>query len=688
MDASLDGAQLLAAVRERIEANPCWLFILDNADDLSLFGVTQTTQDTSESTAIEKDEVINMFEYVPRATTGTVLWTSRDKGIGGSLVGAQRAINVARMTDGEARVLFESSRASRIGAAEREDANRLLLELNWLPLAISQTAAYMRRTSMSIGEYLSVLGSRTERWKVLEETEFDRHRRPQVSNSILSTWDMSIEHIRQENKLAYNMLHILAFLDNQNIQYEIIERIAVLDRKKESASDSQPSSIAVNWQVDSGDDEEEHDFRFILKAITRLQEFSFLHDRESRNSSRSYEMHKLVQEAIRYGLSRKGRHEEEVLFSGTALRAISRLYPQHHRGRWDECEKYLTHALRASEWGGLCDREVEAANLLTRVSQYLYHCGRWRESEPVNKWALELRQEKLGDRHADTLSSMAELATTYRGQRRLDEALEMSSRVLALRREVLGDNDPLTFNSMASLGLAYLRRERLDEAESLLAEVLELRREAFGEADTQTVGSMNDLAITYLRQHRYDAAEEILLKVVAARQKALGRTHYKTLGNTANLAFAYKHQGRLEESEKLYITVLEGRKQALGGKHPDTLSSMSDLAGNWDEQGKHLEAIALIRECFDLQSAVLGINHEKTQRSLSIIHAMEKEAEEREQKGEGMEKGGQITGQEAPHETGQRRTQEVTHDEEKQRIQGRVRSFIARMLPSHHNRRR
>lgn len=43
---NLDGEELLTAVRERIESEPQWLLILDNADDLGLFGVGQTSHDT------------------------------------------------------------------------------------------------------------------------------------------------------------------------------------------------------------------------------------------------------------------------------------------------------------------------------------------------------------------------------------------------------------------------------------------------------------------------------------------------------------------------------------------------------------------------------------------------------------------------------------------------------------------
>jgi hypothetical protein len=232
----LDGEEVLTAVREQIERGRRWVLILDNADDLGLFGVGQTPQRGSQTQVAEEARIL--YDFIPRGPTGTVLWTSRDEHIAGTLVGAQRAINIARMTTDEAKKLLETVRNEKLDDDEG-DATPLLVELDWLPLAISQAAAYMRRTSTPIREYLSKLKRGKKRWRVLQETEFDRHRRREVSNSILETWNISIEHIRQENEMAYNILHVLAFVDNQNIPSEMITRVALFVKEKGAMADRQ-----------------------------------------------------------------------------------------------------------------------------------------------------------------------------------------------------------------------------------------------------------------------------------------------------------------------------------------------------------------------------------------------------------------------------------------------------------------
>jgi hypothetical protein len=58
----------------------------------------------------------------------------------------------------------------------------------------------MRRTSISIREYLSRLRSGIETRELFQESAFDRHRRQHLSNSVLETWKISVEHSGRRTK--------------------------------------------------------------------------------------------------------------------------------------------------------------------------------------------------------------------------------------------------------------------------------------------------------------------------------------------------------------------------------------------------------------------------------------------------------------------------------------------------------
>ncbi|KLU92790.1 hypothetical protein MAPG_11775 [Magnaporthiopsis poae ATCC 64411] len=597
LPADLQGEELLAAVRDRIEAEPSWVLILDNADDLKLFGVGWKTPGASGQSHRTTTDYApkNLRQFVPRGPTGTVLWTSRDERIAGSLVVARQTINVARMEAGEAVKLLETMRNKAIDDTERDNALALLAELDWLPLAISQAAAYMRRTQTPIKEYLSKLKGGKNRWRILRASEPDVHRRCEVSNSILETWSISIEHIRRESETAYHILHVLSFLDNQNIPEPMVKKAAKQRdssrflSKGEGATHSRMFSLRSSgraisalgrlvrsaFMTSSGQREDQQssdsEDEDAIDAITRLREFSFLSLRAS-DSGRAYEMHKLVQEAARYRLRAK---EDEKFFAKAALRIADDLFPERRRELWEEGEKYLVHAQRVGEWAELCGEE-KAAALLTRVSDYLYDRGRWREKEPVDERAYGLRKKVLGNRHPNTIRSLAELAMTYGNQGRHDEAEMIEIEVLALRREVLGDQHPNTIRSMANL------------------------------------------AATYHQQGRYDEAEKIKIEVLALRRDVLGDQHPDAIRSIAEIAATYYGQGRHNEAEKMSAEVLALRRDVLGGQHPDTIRSMYNLAIIWNSLGRYDEALALMDDSARLQSRVLGPNHPHTQESLHL----------------------------------------------------------------------
>ena len=380
VDEQLDGVGLLDAVRYAIEGQSKWLMILDNADELKLFGVGH--QPGGNATDGESQ---NLYKYVPCSSQGTVLWTSRDAHIGGTLVGARRSMQVQSMTIDEAKKLLAMARGDPYPLIpDGVGVDDLLEELQCLPLAVSQAGAYMRRMSMTAEEYLSLLRQGKYRWEVLKVSDTDRHRRPEVSNSVLETWRISTERIRAESEMSYRILHTIAYVDSQDMPYELI--------------------AAASHPFDSGIKDDQADEGFAIQvselevrmAVARLTEFSFLTMCQSDDGMRSYELHKLVREALQYGL-RTHSPQDEALYSGRGFQVVDNLFPISVPTSWAQCKQYLEHAIRVAEYAEISNKETETAYMLEKVSHFLYHRGQWREKESVDSRAWDLRRRVLGE---------------------------------------------------------------------------------------------------------------------------------------------------------------------------------------------------------------------------------------------------------------------------------------------------
>jgi tetratricopeptide (TPR) repeat protein len=461
----LKGEDLLHAVQLWMEQRTNWLLVLDNADDLKIFknlySVRQDDRDHSRSP--------ELLRFVPKSPSGMVIWTSRDGAILGSLVGVGRGVEVGLMTGQESWKLFQKlggesdiEGPSAEGPSESED--QLLKLLERLPLAIAQAAAYIRKTKVSIQQYLVFFKESDSRQSKLLSREFEDVHRSDVPNSVMHTWLISMRHIAQESPCGEKILNTIAFFDNQGLPFEFLRAAA-------------GSSFS--------EDE-------VLLAAGRLTEYSFLQaQRMTDEGLPAYEQHRLVQLATRRSLTTTQTRS----FSGRALEVVVNLFPSGDHETWSSCKLYLPHALKAVGWLEAEGFNDQAPSLLARIGIYYWQQGRSEEAEELEVQVLELRKSVLGEKHPDTILAMANLASTWQQQGRSDEAEQLEVQVLELQKSVLGEKHPATITAMANLTSTWWQQGRSDEAEQLEVQVLELRKSVLGEKHPATITAMANLTL-------------------------------------------------------------------------------------------------------------------------------------------------------------------------------------------------
>ncbi|QYS97668.1 hypothetical protein H0G86_004890 [Trichoderma simmonsii] len=584
MDKQLDDEALLMAVCSRIEEEPEWLLVLDNADDLSLFGVGLTSISSK-----------SLPNCVPRGLKGVVLWTSRDKRIMGTLVSPLRVIEVGDMSLEEAKKLLALATATiqtEPPSEDTEDINKLLESLQYHALAISQAGAYMRRTSTPVRDYLAMLLEKQKRQKLLEKSEFDRHRKFGAPNSILDTWSISIKRIQQENKPAYDLFHIIAYFDCQKIP-----RLFVED---------------AGTYCDLEDDDE------LKEAMTRLGEFYLIYQQKDEHGYEIYEMHKLVQEAARYGLRKRNswnkdsttvnasdiscenegdpeEEENETFFATCALNIMT--------SRSEELRQYqlvgilgpgyLTHALQVVEWMDICEEEVITSTNLLLVADLLGVLHKWKERALLVKRALTIRRKMLGEEHPDTIKGMYVLAVTYLGQ-----------------AFAYPDSGPLRFDFGCPLEESG---ELCDEAETIGRKVMKLRQKIFGPTDPEIIECLKLMADVYCGQHRYKKARVFARKVLRIQWKKYGEKHQSTLTAMENLAYVFVFHGTpalRKRALRIREKILKIQKDIIGEKAKATRVAMYNLANSWSMCGRMDDAISLLKQCAELSKGSIIRKHE------------------------------------------------------------------------------
>jgi hypothetical protein len=85
---------------------------------------------------------------------------------------------------------------------------------------------------------------------------------------------------------------------------------------------------------------------------------------------------------------------------------------------------------------------------------------------------MEMSKKKLGADHPDTLTSMANLASTYRNQGRWDAAKELFVQVMETSKKKLGADHPDTLTSMNNLAFTWKGTSKETEAIRLIEECI------------------------------------------------------------------------------------------------------------------------------------------------------------------------------------------------------------------------
>jgi hypothetical protein len=203
-----------------------WLLILDNVDDAG-FLLKPQPKDSSQNTR-------PLREYLPQSQSGSILLTTRSREAASKLVEQHDMVDVEPMDKGEATALLKKKLGGQDGSDDDKFAE-LADALDFMPLAIVQAAAYIsqRVPRCSVRQYLQEFRkSDREKTSLLDNEAGHLRRDWEAKNSIILTWHISFNHMRETQPSAADLLSLMSFFDRQGIPEAIIHRRAKKKRPR------------------------------------------------------------------------------------------------------------------------------------------------------------------------------------------------------------------------------------------------------------------------------------------------------------------------------------------------------------------------------------------------------------------------------------------------------------------------
>jgi len=575
-----------------------WLLVVDNADDIDMIvGAAGRSS--------------GLIDYLPQSENGRILFTTRSAEVAES-VAESDVVELQDMDRQEAQQLLGKWLRHKSLLSDHTVTTELLYKLAYLPLAITQAAAYLNRNQVSVTEYLRLLqGTEQDTIRLLSREFHDNNRYRGTGNAVATTWLVSFDQIRKWDTVAANLLMFISHIEPKAI----------------------PRSI-----LPSMESEEE-----TVHAIGTLCAYAFL---SRRQESGVYDMHSLVHLATQIWVQKHGLMEEAMV---KAMRHVSQVFPINDYGNRNLWREYMPHALRLVQGGRGCKIE-ERYILYYCIGRCLQVDGRIREAvdcfERCCFWRENLAKEnprRLASQHAlaeaylangevskavallehvvairskilaedqqDWLASQHSLAGAYQANGEVPKAVELLEHVVGIRSRTLAEDHPDRLTSQHALAGAYRANGEIPKAVALLEHVVAIRSRTLAEDHPDRLASQHTLARAYQANSGVLKAVELLEHVVGIRSRTLAEDHPDRLASQHALAGAYQANGEVSKAVALLEHVVAIRSRTLAGDHPDQLTSQRALARAYQANSERLKAVALLEDAMAIRTRTLAEDH-------------------------------------------------------------------------------
>ncbi len=479
-------------------------------------------------------------------------------------------------------------------SSEQQALADLAAELDGLPLALAQAAAFLVEHHSRYADYLQQY---RKQCLVLLEQGFPED----YPTSVANTWSISVEQVKRASTASFELLNVCALLHPDAIPEELFAKpVALLGAELHAALTEPPEGDALTLDR-------------VLRPV--LNHALLQRDRGSRLLS----LHRLVQQALLYQMP----SAEQQRRAQAAVAQLDASFPEPDFRNWAKCRRLLpqvapmvTHIDRF----GLHDQA--ASSLLHKVGRYYYNQAQYAEAEPLHRRALALREKSLGSQHPDVAWSLNYLGVLLRRRGKLDEAEVLLRRAVEIQEKAHGAEHPEIAWSLNNLGMALHDQRKFAEAEPLYRRALMLRETALGSDHRDVAWSLNRLGSLLRDLQRLADAEALHRRALAIQEKVLGGEHPEVAWCLNHLGSVVQDQGRLADAEQLYERALAIREKVLGGEHHDVAWSLHRLASLRREQGLLDDAEKQFRRALALQEKVLAEEHPDVIRSLADLGSL------------------------------------------------------------------
>jgi tetratricopeptide (TPR) repeat protein len=467
-------------------------------------------------------------------------------------------------------------------------ADRVAEAVGDLPLAVEQAGSLLADTGMAIDKYLRLLAERAQ--DVLDHDPGGVY-----PLSVAASWAVAFDRLAIDDQTALELLTVVAWCGPEPVPLSLLT--------------DHPDALPRQVQPIATDP-------LVLARCTAI-----LHRRGMATvSPHGIQLHRIPAALLR---ARSHGSDPAKGWAATVVRLLDETAPDNVRIDPDGCPLWrllLPHVLTAAGRDAALDTiPADATRLLNRAATYLLIRGDLLAAVAAYERAYDVRREKFGDDHPDTLTSASNLALNHCLLGEYQRARELDDNTLTRRRRILGEDHPDTLESASQLALDLLYLGNYPQARELQEKMLSRRLEILGDdhSNTQALTGQLGLILWYLGD--FQQARELQSRIFTNSRQVLGEDHPDTIDSASFLGLIVWSLGDYQQAWQLQNDTVTRSRRVLGEDHPVTLRSANLLGLALWSLGDHQQAWQLQNETLIRSRRVLGEDHPVTIRSATFL---------------------------------------------------------------------
>ncbi len=491
-----------------------WLLLFDNAADAA-----------------------SVAEFLPPAGPGRVLVTSQNPAWQS---GQTMEVSVLRPE------VAADFLVQRTGDPDRQAAEDLAKELDGLPLALAQAAAYMQATGDRLAEYLESF--RQRRADMLARGASIRH-----GKTVASTWALAFGRLQQDTPTAVGLLRLMAYCAPEAIPLRLL-----LQPRPELAEQlgQEVAPLLAPLLAD----------QLIAKdAIAALRRYSLV----THVGEGLWSVHRLVQ-AVTVDQMPADVADQWRQATAALVEAAIPGDPQLP-ATWPTYAALVPHARAVFDLtsGGLW-----------QIARYLGFSGSYPAARDLARQIADAytEAEAYGPEDPETLTARRDLAGWTGRAGNAAGARDQFAALLPIIERVLRPEHPDTLVTRHELAVWTGEAGEAAGARDQLAALLPIRERVLGPEDPHTLATRSNLARWTGEAGDAAGARDQYAALLPIRERVLGPEHPRTLATRGNLAYLTGEAGDPAGARDQFAALLPVMERALGAEHPRTLTTRNNLS--------------------------------------------------------------------------------------------------------------